>query len=300
MVEQYGRLVKTAALCATLVAASLLIIKISAWWITGSVSLLAAVVDSFVDMAASLTNLFVLGYALQPPDKQHSFGHGKAESLAALAQSMFISGSAIFLLLTGFQNLINPAPLNTPGVGIAVMIISLVVTLCLVTFQRWVVKKTSSQAIHADMLHYKSDVLMNAAVLVALIFSWYGFSRADALFAIAIGFYILYSAWGIGFEAIQSLLDRALPDSEREEIIAIIKSWPGVLGAHDLRTRQSGPIRFIQFHLELADELPLVEAHEIADKVELALLTRFPRSEVIIHQDPTSVVAAAHQGHWEF
>ncbi|HGE9145977.1 TPA: CDF family cation-efflux transporter FieF [Yersinia enterocolitica] len=299
MDPQYARLVKAAALSATVLASILLIIKIFAWWHTGSVSLLAALVDSLVDLAASLTNLFVVRYSLQPADEEHTFGHGKAESLAALAQSMFISGSALFLFLTGFQHLASLEPLQDPGLGIWVTLIALFSTLILVTFQRWVVRKTQSQAIRADMLHYQSDVMMNGAILIALALSWYGFHRADALFALGIGVYILYSALRMGYEAVQALLDRALPDDERQEIINIVTSWPGVIGAHDLRTRQSGPTRFIQLHLEMEDMLPLMEAHILADQVERALLHRFPGADILIHQDPTAVVPKERHAHWE-
>ncbi|CND53868.1 ferrous iron efflux protein F [Yersinia frederiksenii] len=299
MDPQYGRLVKAAALSATALASILLIIKIFAWWHTGSVSLLAALVDSLVDLAASLTNLFVVRYSLQPADEEHTFGHGKAESLAALAQSMFISGSALFLFLTGFQHLASPEPLQDPSIGIWVTLVALFSTLILVTFQRWVVRKTQSQAIRADMLHYQSDVMMNGAILIALALSWYGFHRADALFALGIGVYILYSALRMGYEAVQALLDRALPDDERQEIIDIVMSWPGVIGAHDLRTRQSGPTRFIQLHLEMEDMLPLIEAHVLAEQVERALLHRFPGADVLIHQDPSSVVPKERHAHWE-
>lgn len=242
------------------------------------------------DIGASLTNLLVVRYSLQPADDNHSFGHGKAESLAALAQSMFISGSALFLFLTGIQHLISPTPMTDPGVGVIVTIVALICTIILVSFQRWVVRRTQSQAVRADMLHYQSDVMMNGAILLALGLSWYGWHRADALFALGIGIYILYSALRMGYEAVQSLLDRALPDEERQEIIDIVTSWPGVSGAHDLRTRQSGPTRFIQIHLEMEDSLPLVQAHMVADQVEQAILRRFPGSDVIIHQDPCSVV----------
>ncbi|MBI3311214.1 MAG: cation diffusion facilitator family transporter, partial [Serratia liquefaciens] len=151
----------------------------------------------------------------------------------------------------------------------------------------------------ADMLHYQSDVMMNGAILIALALSWYGFHRADALFALGIGVYILYSALRMGYEAVQSLLDRALPDDERQAIIDVISSWPGVKGAHDLRTRQSGPTRFIQLHLEMDDALPLMQAHILAEQVEQALLHRFPGADVLIHQDPCSVVPAGRQGRWE-
>ena len=290
MNQSYGRLVSRAAIAATVMASSLLLIKIVAWWYTGSVSILAALVDSLVDIAASLTNLLVVRYSLQPADDEHTFGHGKAESLAALAQSMFISGSAMFLFLTGFQHLARPEKMNAPVIGVAVTIIALLCTVILVTFQRWVVRKTQSQAVRADMLHYQSDVMMNGAILIALGLSWYGWHRADALFALGIGVYILYSALRMGYEAVQSLLDRALPDDERQDIFDIVTRWPGVSGAHDLRTRQSGPTRFIQIHLEMDDNLPLVQAHLVAEQVEQAILQRFPGSDVIIHQDPCSVV----------
>ena len=299
MNQSYGRLVSRAAMAATVMASCLLVIKVFAWWYTGSVSILAALVDSLVDIAASLTNLLVVRYSLQPADEEHTFGHGKAESLAALAQSMFISGSALFLFLTGFQHLYSPETLRDPGIGIAVTIVALVSTLLLVTYQRWVVRKTRSQAVRADMLHYQSDVMMNGAILIALALSWYGFHRADALFALGIGIYILYSALRMGNEAVQSLLDRALPDDERQAIIDVISSWPGVKGAHDLRTRQSGPTRFIQLHLEMDDALPLMQAHILAEQVEQALLHRFPGADVLIHQDPCSVVPTGRQGRWE-
>ncbi|RPH31102.1 CDF family cation-efflux pump FieF [Buttiauxella warmboldiae] len=299
MNQQYGKLVSRAAIAATVMASLLLLIKIFAWWYTGSVSILAALVDSLVDIAASLTNLLVVRYSLQPADEKHTFGHGKAESLAALAQSMFISGSALFLFLTGIQHLAEPSQMKQPLVGVVVTVIALFSTLILVTFQRWVVRKTQSQAIRADMLHYQSDVMMNGAILVALALSWYGWHRADSIFALGIGVYILYNALRMGYGAVQSLLDRALPDDERQAIVDIINAWPGVKGGHDLRTRQSGPTRFIQVHIEMEDNLPLVQAHIIAEQVEQALLRRFPGSDVIIHQDPCSVVPAQQQGHFE-
>ncbi|MEW5291374.1 MULTISPECIES: CDF family cation-efflux transporter FieF [Erwinia] len=290
MEHHYARLVNSAALAATTLASLLLLVKIFAWWYTGSVSLLAALVDSLVDIAASLTNLFVVRYSLQPADEEHTFGHGKAESLAALAQSMFISGSALFLFLTGLQHMATPNEMHAPLVGMVVTLIALFSTLMLVTFQRWVVRRTRSQAIRADMLHYQSDVIMNGAILLALALSWYGFKRADALFALGIGVWILYSALRMGYEAVQSLLDRALPEADQQEIKNIVSSWPGVQGVHDIRTRQSGPTRFIQLHLELDDHLPLFQAHRIAEDVEQALLRGFPGADITIHQDPCSVV----------
>lgn len=290
MQKEYARLVTLAAWTATIVASGLLIVKIAAWWVTGSVSLLASVVDSLLDIAASVVNLIVIRYALQPADREHTFGHGKAESLAALAQAMFISGSACFLLLNGVERFFRPHELQSPEYGIYVSVFALLVTFGLVSFQRYVVKKTNSQAIAADSLHYQTDLYMNAAIILALGLSWLGFKQADAIFAIGIGLYILYSAIGMAYQAVQTLLDRKLPDDELAQIRAACLSVNGVLGVHQLRTRMAGPVRFIQLHLELDDHIPLIEAHRISDQVEDKLRNLFPGADVIIHQDPYSVV----------
>ncbi|WP_114786013.1 CDF family cation-efflux transporter FieF [Vibrio tetraodonis] len=290
MKHEYARLVTLAAWTATIVATLLLIVKLAAWWVTGSVSLLASLIDSMLDIAASLVNLVVVRYSLQPADREHTFGHGKAESLAALAQSMFISGSAVFLILNGVERFFRPHALQSPEYGVYVSLFAIVVTFALVLFQKHVVKKTGSQAIAADSLHYQSDLYMNAAIMLALTLSWFGVTQADAVFAIGIGLYILYSAVQMVREAIQTLLDRKLPDDELEKIKHHCLSVEGVLGVHQLRTRMSGPTRFIQLHLELEDQIPLIEAHRISDMVEQKLLECFPHADVLIHQDPYSVV----------
>ncbi|MGF1763541.1 CDF family cation-efflux transporter FieF [Aliivibrio kagoshimensis] len=290
MSDKYARLVNMAAWLATIVATILMLVKLATWWVTGSVSLLASLIDSMLDIAASVTNLLVIRYALQPADEEHTFGHGKAESLAALAQAMFISGSACFLLLNGFERLFRPHEVNSPELGVAVSLFAIVLTSGLITVQKWVVKRTGSQAIAADSLHYQSDLLMNAAIMIALLLSWFGWSHADAVFALLIGIYILYSAFRMAFEAIQSLLDRQLPEEELLQIREITLSIEHVHGVHQLRTRLAGPVRFIQLHLELDDELKLIDAHQIADNVEDALMEAFPYSDIMIHQDPKSVV----------
>ena len=290
MKKEYARLVTIAAWTATCVATLLLIIKVAAWWVTGSVSLLASLIDSMLDIAASVVNLVVLRYSLQPADREHAFGHGKAESLAALAQAMFISGSACFLILNGVDRFFRPHELQTPEYGIYVSLLAIIVTFGLVLFQCHVVKKTGSQAIAADSLHYQSDLYMNGAIMIALGLSWFGVTQADAVFAIGIGCFILFSAYKMVQEAIQTLLDRQLPEEEREQIRQISLSVEGVMGVHDLRTRMSGPVRFIQLHLELDDKMPLIEAHRIADVVDDKLCKAFPGADVLIHQDPYSLM----------
>ncbi len=290
MKKEYARLVTIAAWTATMVATLLLIVKVAAWWITGSVSLLASLIDSMLDIAASVVNLVVLRYSLQPADREHAFGHGKAESLAALAQAMFISGSACFLILNGVDRFFRPHELKAPEYGIYVSLLAILVTFALVLFQRHVVKKTGSQAIAADSLHYQSDLYMNGAIMIALGLSWFGVKQADAVFAIGIGCFILYSAFKMVKEAIQTLLDRQLPEEEIAAIRKVSLSVEGVMGVHDLRTRMSGPVRFIQLHLELDDKMALIEAHQISDVVEEKLCEAFPGADVLIHQDPYSLM----------
>ena len=290
MTKEYARLVSLAAWMATGLATLLLIVKVGVWWITGSVSLLASLIDSMLDIAASLVNLIVVRYALQPADKEHTFGHGKAESLAALAQTMFISGSACFLILNGVERFFRPHTLTSPEYGVYVSMFAFVVTFALVLFQRYVVRKTGSQAIAADSLHYQTDLYMNVAIMVALGLTTFGVAQADAVFAVGIGLFILYNAFQMVREALQSLLDRQLPEEELEQIRSVCLTDEGVLGIHQLRTRLSGPTRFIQLHLELEDRIPLLEAHQISDRVEDKLMAIFPGADILIHQDPYTVV----------
>ncbi|CAM3979716.1 Ferrous-iron efflux pump FieF [Vibrio aerogenes CECT 7868] len=295
MNKEYVRLVSLAAWAATCVAVVLLVMKVVAWWLTGSVSLLASLIDSLLDIAASVVNLIVVRYALQPADREHTFGHGKAESLAALAQAMFVSGSACFLILNGVDRFFRPHELQSPEFGIYVSVIAMVITFALVVFQKYVVRKTGSQAIAADSLHYQSDLWMNAVIILALGLSWLGFGQADAIFAIGIGVFILFSAFKIVYGAIQTLLDRKLPDEEIAQIRQISLSVEGVLGLHGVRTRMSGPVRFIQLHLELDDHIPLIDAHGISDEVEALLVKHFPGADVLVHHDPYSVVLGAEE-----
>ncbi len=289
MKEEYARLVTMAAWLATSVATLLLIVKVVAWWVTGSVSLLASLLDSLLDIAASGVNLIVIRYALQPADEEHSFGHGKAESLAALAQAMFISGSACFLLLNGVDRFFRPHGLTSPEYGVYVSLFATLVTVGLIMFQKYVVRKTNSQAIAADSLHYQTDVYMNLAIMAALGLSYFGVTQADAVFAIGIGLFILGAAFKMITEAVQSLLDRQLPKEERQIIHDVVMSVDGVLGIHGLRTRMSGSVRFIQLHLELNDDITLLEAHNISDRAEDKLIEVFPGADVLIHQDPYSI-----------
>jgi len=287
--EEAGRLMRLATYVSVSVAALLIITKLVAWFWTDSVSMLATLIDSTLDAAAAILNMLAVRHALSPADKEHRFGHGKAEALAGLGQATFIAGSAGFLMLEAVGRFFHPQAPEAIGVGIGVMIFSIIATLGLLAVQTHVIRKTGSTAIKADSLHYKTDLYMNGSVIAALLLAAYGWPGFDAVFAIGIGFFVLYSAWEIVQHAIGDLMDRELSNEERQQIVDIVCAHPETLGMHDLRTRKSGVTCFIQLHLELDDNLPLKNAHRIADEVEASLLQVFPNAEIIIHEDPASL-----------
>ncbi|WNJ98097.1 cation diffusion facilitator family transporter [Thalassospiraceae bacterium LMO-JJ14] len=281
---------RAAAIASVSVASILIVTKFVAWLMTDSVSLLSTLIDSILDAAASLVNLLAVHHALQPADREHRFGHGKAEPLASLAQAAFICGSAAFLLVQAGERVVHPRDVVNADIGYAVMVFSIALTILLVGFQRYVVSKSGSVAINADSLHYKTDVLINLGVMGSLFLSsYFGWKYADPLIAILIALYIVKGAWGIGKTSLAILMDRELEDDDRQKIRNIVMAHEEVKGLHDLRTRSSGVHVFIQFHLELDGDMMLKQAHDISEEVERELMEAFPNAEVIIHEDPEGV-----------
>lgn len=281
-----AKLIKSAAIASVIVAIVLVIVKAMAWWLSGSVSLLAGLTDSLLDSLASFLNLIAVTIALKPADHDHRFGHGKAEALAGLAQSIFITISALLVAWQGVKHLFQPAPLEHTHWGIAVMFFSLVVTIVLLQFQHYVVRKTSSSAITADSLHYKSDILLNISILLALLLSSYGWRYSDALFGILIACYILCSAISVGKEAIAILMDKELPEKITQQMLALAKAVPEMMGVHDLKTRKSGVHWFIQLHVELPASMGLEEVHQHCLTVRKVIQQKWPQADVTIHADP--------------
>jgi ferrous-iron efflux pump FieF len=291
--EETAKLLRLATYASTSVAIVLIAAKLFAWAASDSVSLLATLIDSMLDAVASIINLVAVRHALTPADKEHRFGHGKAEALAGLSQSLFIAGSAGYLLIEAWQRVIQPSAVESVELGIFVMAISIVATMLLLAFQRHVIKKTNSTAIRADALHYRTDLMVNGSVIVALLLANAGWPGFDGLFAGAIAIYILFSARGIIVTSYDHLMDRELPDEDRQKIKALVMQHPKARGLHDLRSRHSGTMTFIQLHLELDGDLSLMAAHKISDEVERSIVNAFPGSEILIHIDPKSVVKTA-------
>ncbi|TAD90759.1 MAG: cation diffusion facilitator family transporter [Alphaproteobacteria bacterium] len=276
---------------AVAVASGLAVMKLVGYLVTDSIAMLSSMVDSLLDVGASVLNLLAVRASLMPADEEHRYGHGKAEPLAGLAQAAFISGSAVFLVVEAAHRLLYPQPLDNSTIGIAITVIAFLATGGLVAVQQSVAKRTQSVAVAADRLHYLTDLLGNATVLVALAGTWWlGVLWLDPVLGLLLALFILRSALTVGHSSLNMLMDRELPEEERQAITQRALAVPGVLGVHDLRTRRSGPDVFIELHIELDDRLLLVEAHRIADAVEQACAAGSTQTRVMVHQDPRPAI----------
>jgi ferrous-iron efflux pump FieF len=272
------------------VSSTLIFCKLAAFFYTNSVAMLSSLLDSTIDLIAALVTVYGVASALRPPDREHRFGHGKAEPLAALAQAAFIVGSSVLLGYEALSRFYNPHEIANENFGYAVMILAIVLSVALVTFQHLVVRRTGSMAIGADRLHYMGDVGINLAVIAAFgLYQWTGLSWFDPAFAILIAAALAYNAFRIAIAALHVLMDHELPDADREKIKSIVQAEKNVRGIHDLRTRFDGERAFIEFHLELDENMTLKVAQAIAEKIMSAIRKQFPDADIFIHQDPAGL-----------
>lgn len=297
-VQQQFRLTRWATYASVSVAVILSLLKVFAWWETDSVSILASLVDSGMDLLASLIILVGVGIAQKPADNEHRLGHGKAEPLAVLAQSVFIFSSALFLMVYSANRILQPQALENLEVGVWVMTISVVLTALLNLFQHYVIRQTGSTAVASDALHYLSDLLTNVLILVGLWLVGQGYEGIDGWLGLALGAWILWSAIELLKVALDQILERQLSETEQQKIAEIICSHSEVAGFNDLRAYRSGPTTFIQLDLELEDMLPLVEAHRISEEVTAQLEQSFAPADVMIHQEPQSIRADRTHHQW--
>ncbi len=285
--ERKNFLNSVATRLAIAVALILVSAKFAAWWMTNALSLQASLLDSLLDVGASVLNFFAVKHALRPADDEHRFGHGKVEALASLGQSLFIAGSALWIFIEGIHRFFDPEIVETTSFANGVMIISIIMTSALVLFQRYVYKHTHSLAIKADSLHYQTDFLTNVAVLISLNASkYFHFPLIDSLIGLGIAVYIAITSWSIFKKALDILMDRELSEDKIALVKSICRRHPQVMGLHDLRTRSSGVHQFIQMHLDMNPNLSLLEAHQIALEITQSLREEFPDAEILIHQDP--------------
>jgi ferrous-iron efflux pump FieF len=271
------------------IAMAVLLIGLKSWaaYDTSSMAMLGSLADSSLDLVASLVVLLGVRVAAQPADRDHRFGHGKAEALAALVQVIIISISALFIGFRSIQRLVAGAETSDAELGIGVSLVAILFTLALIAYQRYVVRRTGSVAIATDRLHYASDLLLNASVIVALALDQYaGIIGADAVFGLLIAQWLAFGAWKSTSQALDQLMDREWPDEQRERFLAAARQYPELEGLHDLRTRTSGTHNFVQFHVWVPPDWTVREAHDRMDRIEQELEKQFPATEILIHLDP--------------
>ena len=275
------------------IALALLLIGLKAWAAveTSSMAMLGSLADSGLDLIASLVVLLGVRVAAQPADREHRFGHGKAEAVASLVQVILISISASFIAFRAIERLIGGAQTTHAELGIGVSFVAIVFTLALIAYQRYVVRRTGSVAIATDRLHYASDLMLNGSVIAALVLDQYvGIVGADAVFGILIALWLARSAWQSSSQVLDQLMDREWPDELRQQFLAATKDYPELAGLHDLRTRTSGTHHFAQFHVWVPADWTVREAHDRLDRAEEELQKRFPGTEILIHVDPEGQV----------
>jgi len=283
----HGRLTSRAALASVSTAVLLLLLKSYAAYHTDSVAMLGSLADTGLDLLASLITLFAVRLAAMPADREHRFGHGKAEAIAALFQVGIITFSAVGIGWRAVARLIHGAETADAELGIAVSAIAIGVTLLLVAYQRYVIKRTGSVAIHADHVHYQSDLLLNLSVIVALALDQFaGLKGADPLFGVAIALWLAWGAWQASSYAIDQLMDKEWPDEKRHKLRAIADGHPELKGIHELRTRTSGSRDFVQFHIWVDPQMTVTDAHRVVDEIEQQIASEFPGAEILIHVDP--------------
>ena len=282
-----ARLTRNAAVASVAVALLLIALKGYAAWATHSVAMLGSLADSGLDLIASLVTLYGVRVAATPADSDHRFGHGKAEAIAALFQVVLISISAIGIAWRAIDRMIHGATTANAEYGVGVSVIAILATLLLVAYQRRIIRATGSVAITADNVHYQSDLLLNGAVIAALLLDQYaGLSGADPLFGIGIALWLAWGAYRASHQAIDQLMDREWPEERRQIFLRAASQHPELKGIHDLRTRTSGMKDFVQFHVWVAPTMTVRDAHRVMDEIETKLASQFPGVEILIHPDP--------------
>jgi ferrous-iron efflux pump FieF len=276
-----------AALASVSLALVLLVAKAWAAYQTDSTAMLGSLADTALDVIASLTTLMGVRIAAQPADLDHRFGHGKAEALVSLAQVSLITVSAIGIMWRAAERLMSHAETEAMGIGIIVSVVAIALTLVLLRYQRQVIERTGSVAIKTDNVHYKADLMLNGAVIVALVLDQaLRIPGADAIFGIGIALWLIWGGYRASGEAVNQLMDREWPEDERQRFLDAAARYDELRGLHDLRTRKSGTLRFVQFHVWVPAHWTVQEAHDRLDHVEEQLQQRFPDTEILIHVDP--------------
>lgn len=285
--DETAALTRRVTLMSVATASVLVAIKLAAWLASGSTAMLASLADSALDLVASLGTFWAVRYAVEPPDAEHRFGHGKAEAFASLVQAGLVFASAALIGREAIGDFTAPHPLKQEGWAVAVMAASTVLTALLIAAQTRVLRRTASVAVSGDRAHYVADLASNIIALVGIALSaWLGINGFDAAAALTVAALLLWGAIGVFREASDQLLDRELPEDQRAEIVRLASDDGRLTGVHQLRTRASGPYVHMQMHVDLDPDLTLEAAHKVVVEAEKRILERFPAADIIIHADP--------------
>jgi cation diffusion facilitator family transporter len=268
-------------------AAVLTALKAFVWVASDSVSILASLADSALDLVAALGTFFAVRYAAAPPDAEHRYGHGKAEAFASLVQAGLVFASGALIGQEAIRHLLRPTPIAQSGWALGVMAVSTVLTAGLIAAQTQVLRKANSVAVTGDRAHYIADLASNIVALGAIAAATLlGFSGFDALGGLVVAGVLLWGAIGVFRQASNELMDHELPDEARARIVALMTADPRLTDVHQLRTRAAGPTIHIQMHADLDPSLSLETAHEVVVAAERRVLEAFPAADIIIHPDP--------------
>ena len=269
------------------------LVALKSWavWSTRSTAMLGSLADTGLDLLASTAMLVGVWVAAQPADEQHRFGHGKAEALAVMVQVVLISISALWLAVEAIEKLMRGHHTHAASAGIGVSLVAIALTLALLAWQRHVIARTGSLAIGTDHVHYKSDLLLNLAVIAALVFDQYvGIAGADSVFGLAIACWLGWNAWRVSETAVEQLMDHEWPEEKRQRFLEVLSRHPDLRGVHDLRTRTAGNRDFVQLHVWVDPQMSVRRAHRVMDEIEARLTREFPGVEILIHPDPDGLI----------
>ena len=270
------------------VAVVLIALKAFALGASGSVSVLASLTDSALDLAASLATFFAVRWAAAPADAEHRHGHGKGESMAGLVQAGLILASAVFVGWEAIHRMFDPRPVAAGGWAVGVIILSMILTAGLVWFQTRALKRVRSLAVAGDRAHYAADLAAAAVVLIGVISgSWLRAPGLDAAAGLVVAVWLAWGAVGLLKTASDELLDRSASNDEIAAISQAVLSDPRIRGLHRLRTRTSGGAVMVQMHVDLDGALTLTQAHQIIDDAENRIRQALPGADVLIHADPS-------------
>ena len=269
----------------------LIVLKIVAVVITGSISISAQAMDSFLDLFSIIITFFAVRLAIVPADEEHPFGHGKVEGIAATVQAVLIFIAGGFIIYSAVRRIIADATVELTEAGIGVMLVSIIVSIFLSRHLLKVSRATGSMALEASARNIAADVYSASGVLVALVaIRFTGLSILDPIIAIGVALYILKTGYDVVRGSFGELLDVRLPREEREAIVTCITEHRAQLaGFHKIRTRKAGSQRFIEFHLLIPNNASLEEAHLMCSHLEEDIESRLPNSSVTIHVEPCTI-----------